>query len=255
MRPGNLFLSAIAAALATAAGAGAVLWSVQAAQLGWRHAGLSSVALQIAGEAPFKSDAIARLAPKMAATEGDVSCAPAALHDVAVIRLRLAESAIVGGKSSEIDPALHNLDATARKSLRCSPLDPFLWLALYWVDTQINGARPDRVPLLEMSYRLGPNEGWIALRRSRYGLSAYDYVSPAVRETILDEERSLLNAGLVDDVEANLIGPGWPIHDLILARFADVDAIDRERLAKDLRRDGYDLIVPGVTIKAARPWD
>jgi len=172
-----------------------------------------------------------------------------------VIRLRLAETAIVAGKRVEIDPALQRLDAAVRKSLQCSPMDSFLWLALYWEDIQINGIRQGSVAPLEMSYRFGPNEGWIAIGRSRYGLAAYDYVSSSTKDAILDEERALLDAGLVKEVTDNLTGSGWPIRDLILARLGTAKAENRELLARRLRRDSYDLSVPGVTLKEARPWD
>ena len=151
--------------------------------------GLSDAALQVVDQQPFKAGVLEELGPKLEAVEAESTCTPAALHDVAVIRLRLAETAIVAGKRVEIDPALRRLDAVVRKSLQCSPMDPFVWLALYWVDMQINGVRRDSVAPLEMSYRLGPNEGWIAIGRSRYGLAAYDYVSSTTKDAILEEER------------------------------------------------------------------
>jgi len=239
----------------TAAGVVAVLWSVQAARLSWRHLGLSSAALQLVDQQPFKAGQLEELEPRLDAVEAEATCAPAALHDVAVIRLRIAETAIVAGKRVEIDPALRRLDAVVRKSLQCSPMDSFLWLALYWEDLQINGVRRDSVAPLEMSYRLGPNEGWIAIGRSRYGLAAYDYVSSTTKEAILDEERLLLDAGFVTEVADNLTGSGWAIRDLILARLGTTNAENRELLARKLRRDGYDLSVPGVALGEARPWD
>ena len=238
-----------------AAGVVTVFWSVQAARLAWTHLGLSSAALEVVSQQPFKAGLLEELGPRLEAVEAESTCAPTALHDVAVIRLRLAETAIAAGRRGEIDPALRRLDAVVRKSLQCSPMDSFLWLALYWEDMQLNGVRRDSVAPLEMSYRLGPNEGWIAVGRSRYGLAAYDYVSLITKDAILDEERSLLDAGLVREVADNLTGPGWAIHDLILARLGTAKAENRELLARILRRDGYDLSVPGVALKEARPWD
>ena len=238
-----------------AAGAIAVLWSVQLMRLSWSHMGLSNAAIAVADRQPFKAGLLEQLEPRLEAVEAESTCAPAALHDAAVIRSRLAETAIVGGMRVEIDPALQWLDAAVRKSLQCSPMDPFLWLALYWEDVQINGVRPGSVAALEMSYRLGPNEGWIAIGRSRYGLAAYDYVSSAAKEAILDEERALLDAGLIKEVADNLTGSGWPIRDRILARLGTANAENRELLARRLRRDGYDVSVPGVALEEARPWD
>jgi hypothetical protein len=251
----RLVVVGIARIAVVAAGLVAMLWSVQAVRLSWSHLGLSSAALQVVNQQPFKAGLLEELGSRLEAVEAESTCAPAALHDVAVIRLRLAETAIVAGKRVEIDPALRRLDAVVRKSLQCSPMDSFLWLALYWEDMQINGVRRDSVAPLEMSYRLGPNEGWIAVGRSRYGLAAYDYVSSTTKDAILDEERSLLDAGLVKEVADNLTGPGWAIRDLILARLGTANAENRELLARKLRRDGYDLSVPGVALEEARPWD
>lgn len=252
---GRLLLVAFARTLVVASGLGVVVWAVQVGELAWRHIGLSDAALQVVSQEPFKDGQLQALEPKMQAVESEPACAPTALHDVAIIRLRLAETAMLEGKRAEIEPALRRLETVARASLRCSPMDPFVWMALYWTDIQLNGARSDAVAPLEMSYRLGPNEGWIALRRSRYGLAAYAFVSPQTREAILDEERALLDAGFVREVADNLIGPGWAIHDLVLARLSDAKAENRELLARVLRRDGYDVAVPGVALEEARPWD
>ena len=255
MSPGRPLLVALARALVVAGGAAAVVWGAQTGQLAWRHAGLSDAALRVASQEPFKDGQLEALEPKLEAVESEAFCAPKARHDVALIRLRLAEAAMLGGKRAAIEPALRRLDGAARSSLRCAPMDPVLWLALYWVDAQLNGARPDAVAPLEMSYRLGPNEGWIALRRSRYGLAAYEFVAPPTREAVLNEERALLDAGFVREVADNLTGPGWPIRDRVLARLAAAKAENRALLARILRRDGYEIAVPGIALEEPRPWD
>lgn len=255
MSPGPSLTVALARSFVVLGGLGVGVWALEAGQFAWRHAGLSNAAMQVESQETFTDDRFRTLEPQLEAVEAEPSCAPTALHDVAVIRLRLAETAMLGGKRLEIDPALHQLDAVTRKGLQCSPMDPFLWLALYWVEIQLNGARGDAVGPLEMSYRLGPNEGWIALRRSRYGLAAYDYVSPATRAAILDEERALLDAGLVREVADNLTASGLAIRDLILARLSAAKPESREALAHVLRRDGREMPVPGIVLNDARPWD
>jgi hypothetical protein len=252
---GRLVAVAIARAVVVASGLAVVAWSWQTAQLTWRHLGLSDAATRVGSRESFKSELIERLRPQLDAVDAESVCAPSAFHDATMIRLRLAETAIVDGQSSAIDPALRRLEATARKSLQCSPMDPMLWLALYWVDIQLNGVRSGAVAPLEISYRLGPNEGWIALARSRFGLAAWDYVSAPTREAILNEERALLDAGFTQQVAANLVAVGWPIHDRILARLGDAAAASREALARRLRHDGYDIAVPGIALEERRPWN
>ena len=251
----RLVVVAFARAVVVASGVAVVAWSWQASQLAWRHLGLSDAAMRIASRESFSSELIERLRPQLDAVDAESICTPSALHDAAMIRLRLAESAVVDGKRAAIDPALRRLEATVRKSLQCSPMDPMLWLALYWVDIQLNGALSGAVAPLEMSYRLGPNEGWIALTRSRFGLAAWDYVSAPTREAILNEERALLDAGFTREVAENLVAVGWPIHDRILARLGDAAAASREALARRLRHDGYDIAVPGIVLEERRPWN
>ena len=49
--------------------------------------------------------------------------------------------------------------------------------------------------MLEESYRLGPNEGWIATRRNRYALNLFLAVPDGLRPKILREFATLVRDG------------------------------------------------------------
>ena len=90
------------------------------------------------------------------------------LRALAIVRLRLAEEAISDGDGTLIDQTLSTSETALRHSLSCSPTEPFLWFALFWTLLQQTNLK-----LLRMSYRLGPNEGWLSIRRSSLALAIY----------------------------------------------------------------------------------
>ena len=87
-----------------------------------------------------------------------------------------------------------------RESLSCSPADPFLWLALYWLDGTQHGYRPEDLKYLELSYQLGPNEGWIALRRNSVAFATFQQLPPELAEFAINEFVGLLKARFYEAV-------------------------------------------------------
>jgi hypothetical protein len=86
-----------------------------------------------------------------------------------------------------------------RQSLACSPADPFFWLALYALEPS--------APLnyLTASYRLGPNEGWIALKRNLVAFANFDELPDDLRRIVVQfvkcgDEPLRRNENLVDGV-------------------------------------------------------
>ena len=59
--------------------------------------------------------------------------------------------------------------------------DPFFWLALYALEPS--------APLnyLTASYRLGPNEGWIALKRNPVAFANFDELPEDLRRIVVQE--------------------------------------------------------------------
>jgi hypothetical protein len=127
-------------------------------------------------------------------------------------------------------------------------------MVMAWLDGATTGLRPVQLEYLRLSYRLGPNEGWVAARRNRLALAIFERLPPDLAEAAVSEFARLVDGWVYPDSIALFTGPGWPIHDRLLASLKDVGELQREAFAKALYTQGYDVAVPGITAPEARPW-
>jgi hypothetical protein len=218
-----------------------------------RQMQIERVATHVIEGDPFKSKVLASIMPMVEAAEQAEPCRPVAVRSAAIIRTRLAEQAIVDAE--EIDAQLSALSDSIHRSLACSPTDPFLWAVLYWVESTEQGFQPHYLDYLRLSYRLGPNEGWIGLKRNGLTLAVFKQLPPDLAEMGIEEFVKLLDSGFVDQTIAIITGPGWRERKLILPRLKDVALRNRQAFAKALYRLGYDVVVPGIVPPDPRPWD
>jgi hypothetical protein len=181
-------------------------------------------------------------------------CRPDVMHSAAIIRLRLAEDALANAQGHLIDARLAASESAVRGSLACSPSDAFLWMVLARVDQTRRGYQPEQLTYLRLSYQLGPYEGWIAVRRNRQALAMFERLPPDLVEDVVREFAGMVSSEFYADVISILTGPGWAIHDRLLAGLKEVGVRQREELARELYSAGYDVAVPGIAPKAPRPW-
>ena len=128
----------------------------------------------------YKYEILLKQASLVEPTQTPELCRPLTVRSAAVIRLRLAE--ISDNAALGPAPVRTNLAVDAiRQSLACSPADPFFWLALYALEPS--------APLnyLTASYRLGPNEGWIALKRNPVAFANFDELPEDQRRIVVQE--------------------------------------------------------------------
>jgi hypothetical protein len=226
-------------------GAATVAWGLAVFPVFWRESPIEGVAKRIAFGDSFKVEV---LASQLAAVEGAETspyCRPAGIRSSALIRLRLAELALATDDRGLIDSGIEAARQSIRDALSCSPADPFLWMSLYWVDSVRNGAHPD-LRYLRMSYRLGPNEGWIAVTRNRIAFALFSQLPPDMADDVIHEFAGLVETGEYDTVVQIFTGPAWPVRDLILPHLAQVSFEHRSAFAKAVYAAGYDVAVPGV---------
>jgi len=168
-------------------------------------------------------------------------CRPLTVRSAAVIRLRLAE--ISDDTALGPEPVRTNLAVDAiRQSLACSPADPFFWLALYALEPS--------APLnyLITSYRLGPNEGWIALKRNQVAFANFDELPDDLRRIVVHEFVRIVEMGnTIDDAMKIFVGPAWDHRELILSQMDQLPLWQRQEFQAALTRAGYDVPVPGTT--------
>lgn len=224
----------------------AIAWGATTFPTFWSELSLARTADAIVDRAAFKPGSLDPLVPALDQIEKSGYCWPEAVRSATIIRLRLAEDAIGGGENDAIDAHLSNLQAAIGRSLACAPSDSFLWMILVWLDQTRRGFQPEQLTYLRLSYRLGPHEGWIAERRNRLALSMFDRLPPDLIQAAVQEFASIVSNQFYSDAVSILTGPGWPIHDQLLASLKDVDRQQRAELAKELYSAGYDVAVPGV---------
>ncbi|GKQ49989.1 hypothetical protein [Bradyrhizobium sp. Ce-3] len=179
------------------------------------------------------------LGPLLSRTAAETDCMPAIDRSVAVIRLRLAENALASG--DRVDDRMGELDTAVRKSLGCAPADPYLWLVLFWLRNTRQGLSDANFDLLRMSYRLGPNEGWIVVKRSAMALAMLDALPPDLSDAVVAEFGRLVKTELYTEAIDLLKGPGWAHRDRLLAGLASVPQRNVDILTRTMADIGYDL--------------
>ncbi len=238
-----------------AVGCMAMIWGLVTLPIFWRQSTLERTAQWIIGGASYKLEALAGVIPVIEAMEKATFCAPTALRSAAIIRLRIAELG-QSGNAEEKSDTINAAANSVRESLSCSPADSFLWLALYWLDTAQYGYRPQDLKYLWLSYQLGPNEGWIAMKRNGVTFamlqSSPDWCDQRVcilskfSESAINEFARLVTSGFYEQAVDVFTGPAWPEREAILPQLAGIAEPDRRRFADILHRRGYDVDVPGI---------
>src|ERR1700733_3907534 len=198
-------------------GSASIAWAAYILPVMWAQSSLGRIAGHVIASEWYKPELLAALEPELRASERIDACCPAALKSVAYIRVRLAEQALADSDSGSIDTQLSTLDDSIRRSLACSPTDAFLWVVLFWVESNRNGFRPTYLKFMQLSYALGPNEGWIGAKRNRIAFGIFEQLPTELAKTAVAEFGNLLDSGFFDDTVAIITGPGWRWRGLLLA--------------------------------------
>lgn len=170
-----------------------------------------------------------------------------------LIRLRVAENAIGRERPEEADRKARTASVKIRYSLTLNPVDSFLWLRLYTIETANTGFGAAELRYLIQSYVTAPREGWIALQRNKVALAAFPSLGKAMQENVTSEFVKMVDSNLTEAAALNVMGIGWDQRDRLLAGLTQIDIIPREALAKRLAREGLKVSVPGVETDE-RPW-
>lgn len=236
-------------------GAAAMAWAASVAPTFWQQSRYDQLADRMVNGAVFDIETLRRLLPTAATVESsEWAATPAGLRSIAITRLAVAEEALGAGDREHVDSDLAALDSAITRSLSQSPADPFLWLGAFWSRNLQGGFGTDSLPLLRMSYALGPREGWIAIKRNRVASALFPQLPPDLKEDTLQEFAALVASGIYEQAADILTGPGWPVRERLLERLESVDYRERQRFASVLAQGGYDVTVPGVEAIPQRPW-
>jgi hypothetical protein len=226
-------------------GGSAIWWGIVGFPVFWQDSSTERIANQVIAGDPFKIEILARQLPIMDSIEKSAYCRPAALRSAAIIQLRMVEATAPPDEHS--DEHLNSLRNIIRNSVSCAPADPFLWMVLYWVESAKNNFKPEHFKYLRMSYLIGPNEGWIAVKRNRIALASFSALPQDLAEAGISEFAGLVRSHFYSEAGDIVAGPARPIRGLLFARLRDIKEVDRQSFAKLLYDRGLDdILVPGI---------
>ena len=228
-------------------GGAAIAWGLATIPIFWQQAPIEYVARHIIRGEPYNIEALMRQMPAVEAAEHSEICRPIALWSAAIIRLRLVEQ-VAREKASQLNGAklMEMLDNSTRRSLSCSAAEPFLWLVLYWAENAQGRSMQDGAKYLRKSYQLGPNEGWIALKRNALAFTEYQTLPSDLKTNAVTELVALVNSEFYQPAADIFTGPAWPVRDAILRQLATLPPRRREEFARIVHNRGLDVKIPGI---------
>jgi hypothetical protein len=232
----------------------AIAWVFFVAPVFWRQSPVENIARHIIAEDSFKTESLKSIKSTYFDLESLQWARASVRSAAAVINLRLLELAITRSDLKNLDNLMLETDGMIRQSLASAPADPFLWAVLFWLENTRRGFNRDRLDYLKMSYLIGPNEGWIGVKRNRFSLAIYPSLTPDIAENAVREFAHLVESNYFGATADILEGPGWPIRDVLLSGMKEVDDVSRQTFAQVIYRRGLDLSVPGVDRPEWRPW-
>jgi hypothetical protein len=226
----------------------AIAWAVEVIPVYHANGSTIQTAQRILLGDRFTSLQVRGMRAALAAPLSDQPLASARSSSVTV-RLMLLEDRL---KAEPCEHFLSDIDDIRKGvigALTLAPTDSFLWLSAFWLNQLCGQAGGNGLDLLHMSYSTGPNEGWIAVRRSPLALSMLGKLPDELESEALGEFVGLLRSGYYADAANVLAGPAWPEHDKLLKQLDKVDESARRAFAKAVDPKG----LPGVEIPVAGP--
>jgi hypothetical protein len=232
-----------------------LVWGIITFPVFWRDATLDLTADRILDGEQFNSEILQNLLTNTDLAEGTWA-RPETLRGAAIVRLRLAEQLSKADESKSAGPIFDQLGvaASVQRSLATAPADPFLWLVLFRLQRMKDERSKADCAYLRMSYLVGPHEGWVAVKRNYIALAMFPELPQDVAEMAMTEFKDLVTSAYYDAAVKILVGPGWPIRDMLLRRLEDAPDEARRGFARSADREGYDIAVPGVERADPRPW-
>jgi hypothetical protein len=245
----------VLARIVTAVIAGAAIaWGSVTIPIFSRQATIENIAHRIIRGEPYKIDVLTRQMPVVEAVESSTDCRPIALWSAAIIRLRLVERARREATGKSVDTQeMKMLDSSLRRSLSCSPAEPFLWLVLYWVESDQNGFKPEYLNYLKMSYDLGPNEGWIAIKRNPVTFAEYKRLPRELAADAVNEFVALVNSEFYEQAVEVFSGLDGPVREAILPHLKTLPLRIRKAFVRAAYDRGIDVKLPGVEWPEGKP--
>ena len=243
----------LAGALASALGLAGIGWSV-AAYRALPDLGVTrAISMRIGRGDAYRYDALRARADSIG-TLGERTCDTAFLADGLLIQARAAENEVAAANLADLDRRFEDVERSAHRLLECAPAQSLGWLALFWARSFRTGDGASIVPLLAESYRTGPNESWIRVRRIGLAMTHLRSLPQAVRKLVLDEFHVLVALYQIELTTKIYARMDDDTRRTILAGLKGVDAGARNAFARTLGRSGIDVDLADLLDRPDRPW-
>jgi hypothetical protein len=238
----------------TITGLAAVAWLIAVFGYFYVEPHLINTADVARGGEIFTQRAVAAADAELAAASRHMR--PSVLSYGVLISLMSAERAIANADADDIRAKLADLERRTKEALEREPTDAFLWLTLFWLNTrQAQSLSADDCRYLRMSYSVGPNEAWIAVKRNSLIWRFYPDIPADLVDAAAAEFVGLINSWLHHQAAAIVAGPGWPARDILLKQLKNAAAAQRQGFIDALRsRRPDDFPGLGLDDPAQRPW-
>jgi hypothetical protein len=234
-------------------GSAAIAWASVTIPIFRRQQIVETVAQHIIRGEQYSSNILLQQISDVEQAKIALDCDPITLRSSVVIRLRIVEEIRRQRKSSD-SAQMQALEHSIRDSIRCSPAEPFVWLAFYWVTKANDGLGPQAFKYLELSYELGPSEGWIALTRNPMAFDDYAKLPSNLKARAVSEFLELIKSGLTEQAADILKTSAWPMRNELLPRLAGLPIKDRELFSQAIYDRGLPVTIPGVKPPDTKPW-
>jgi len=230
-----------------------VHWSVFTLPSFWRMVPLQGASDQIVAEERFKPGVLPELLRTASANPSPWIAQSRLSEALALLAFTSAQEAVQRTTSDDADGEAKAAATKLRAAIALAPQSPFLWVLLYSAETMQNGFDVGQLAYVRVSYALGPNEGWIAMRRNRLSLAVFSALDARMQEAVINEFAELVDSGFVDAAAMNLLTVGWPQKDRLLNGLSEVDIAAKTSLGRRLSAEGIKVRLPGIEYHE-RPW-
>lgn len=171
-----------------------------------------------------------------------------------VIRAERVDQLLSGEDLARLDQDTAALLHESESLLACSPRDAFAWLMRYWSQTRLIGFGDKALQSLERSYRFGPREAWIAVRRNRMALGVFRRLPSPLQATVKAEFAALLDLQIIEPSIETLSRTPPAVRAELYDVMAQRPESTRVKIGLALRERGLSTEGLALPAQPARPW-
>lgn len=235
----------------------AVLWMVRVgpATMDFSRADLYAVGEAIRLGESFSPETIRIVADQSQHLVAGQPCMPWDAENLVLLRIAQVEAAFVVNNEDAADQALMSAETAAKQTIYCAPNSSLAWIALAWIDFVRNDHTPHFRALIQMSERVGPNEGWSVTHRVELMLRLLSKANEADLVSLRRQIEAIIDEEGFHFLAAIYLSGDSAQQKYLRTIFADARENGQKRLAGIIRVQGGDIDLPLVAPLGGRPWD